>query len=86
MIFDTRISGIPCQCAVTYYSAPRAMRVTGSGMGDCDPPEPGEFEYQILDRKGYKAAWLEKKMTKDDHERMYEEFNIETTGERFGYL
>ena len=25
-----------------------------------------EFDYAILDRKGYKAAWLEKKMTAAD--------------------
>ena len=60
MIFNTRVGGIPCKCEVTYYSAGSPMRVYGSGFGDCDPPEPEEFEYQLLDRKGYPAKWLDR--------------------------
>lgn len=28
--------------------------------------DDAEVEFEILDRKGYKAAWLERKMTKKD--------------------
>lgn len=86
MEFDTRVAGIPCVCRVTNYQASTPMRITGSGFGDCDPPDPGEFEFKILDRKGYPASWLEKKLKPKDTDRLYEEFNLETTGERFGYL
>ena len=86
MQFDTKIAGIPCQCKVLDYSPYVPMSITGSGMGDCDPPEYECFEYEILDRKGYKASWLENKLTAYDKERLLEEFHIELTGERYGYL
>ena len=50
------------------------MRITGSGYGDADPPEPAEFEFRLLDRKGYPAPWLEDKLTREDHSRLQEEF------------
>lgn len=76
MKFDTRIAGIPCQCEVTHYSPGTPMRVYGTGMGDADPPEPEEFEFRILDRRGRVAPWLQKKVTEDDDIRLLEEFHI----------
>lgn len=29
-----------------------------------------EFDFEVLDRKGYKAGWLSKKMTKKDDSRV----------------
>ena len=86
MIFDTRISGIPCQCQVNYYSPFKPMKIYGSGFGDAHPPEYEEFQFTILDRKGYKADWLENKLTVKDKDRLLEEFHIELTGERHGYI
>lgn len=86
MIFDTKVAGIPCKCEVTLFSPFKPMQVYGSGMGDCDPPEPGEFAFKILDRSGYPANWLEKKLTKQDEGRLEEEFQLEQLGERYGYL
>ena len=86
MIFDTQVAGIPCQCRVNFHSPYKPMKVTGSGMGDCDPPEYEEFEFTLLDRKGYKAPWLEAKLKPADQERLLEELHIEQTGERYGYL
>ena len=86
MQFNTKVGGIPCVCKVTYHTPYRPMRITGSGFGDCDPPEYEEFVFSILDRKGYKANWLEKKLIPSDKERLLEEFNLERTGERYGYL
>jgi hypothetical protein len=62
------------------------MRITGSGMGDADPPEGGEFDFEILDSKGRHAPWLEKKLTDADEERLYEEFTVEVDGQRYGYI
>lgn len=73
--FDTRVAGIPCQVDVTFYSSPLPMRITGSGFGDADPPEAEEFEFRLLDRKGYPAPWLERKMTEDDEVRILEEYH-----------
>ncbi len=74
MIFPTQVAGIPCQCEVTYYRRAEPMLVYGMGMGDCFPPEPEEFQFRLLDRKGYPAPWLEVKLNPDQEERIYEEF------------
>ncbi|RUR38507.1 hypothetical protein [Vreelandella populi] len=74
MKFPTRVAGIPCQCEVLAYSEGTPMRITGWGFGDAEPPEPPEFEYQILDQRGRPAAWLERKLSDDDDERLESEF------------
>jgi hypothetical protein len=74
MIFNTRVGGIPCKCEVTHYSTGSPMRVYGSGMGDCEPPEPEEFEYQLLDRKGYRAEWLDRFVTAQLNQQLLSEF------------
>ena len=74
MIFPISINGIPCQCEVLTYRKAVPMRIWGSGMGDCDPPEPEEFEFQLLDRKGYPAKWLEAKLTDAIEQQIYEDF------------
>jgi len=73
-IFDTRVAGIPCQCMVTTYWPPQPMRITGSGWGDADPPEPEVFEFRLMDRRGYPARWLEDKLTYDDESRLLTEY------------
>lgn len=75
MIFTTRVAGIPCQC-----------HVTRSRERIPNTPEYGEFDFHLLDRKGYRAPWLETKMTSDDILRLQEEFQLEMLGERGGYL
>ena len=75
MIFPTRINGIPCQCEVLTYRKAVPIRIWGSGMGDCDPPEPEEFEFQLLDRKGYPAPWLENKLTSSMEDELFRAFN-----------
>lgn len=74
MIFDTRISGIPCSCEVTQYQPAVMMMVTGMGRGDALPPEPEEFDYRILDTKGRHAPWLERKLTSTDTDRLKAEY------------
>jgi hypothetical protein len=59
------ISGIPCLLGVDGYEA-----VSGSysyhAASDVDYYGYVECEYDVLDRKGYPAAWLERKMTEKD--------------------
>lgn len=86
MIFDSRISGIPCQIKVGTYIPYVPMKVYGTGYGDADAPVPPEIEFEVLDRKGYKASWLEKKLTPDDEARLLEEFQLMRLGERYGQL
>lgn len=60
-----RISGIPCLLGVSYFES-----VSGSfsynADSDLDYYGYTECDYDILDRKGYPAAWLERKMTEDE--------------------
>ena len=84
MIFDTKISGIPCQCQVTRCR--NSVPFFGDVNDAVDPPDRGEFDFRILDRKGYPAPWLEAKLTPEDEIRLLEEFQLEALGERYGYL
>lgn len=49
----TKIAGIPCIIAITHYD-----------MGDDDEGTcVGRMGWVVCDRKGYKAAWLQDKMS-----------------------
>lgn len=74
MIFKTRINGIPCRCRVLQYEPYLPPRITGTGFGDCDPPDDEYFEFEVLDRKGYAANWLGKYITPDVEERLLDEY------------
>ena len=66
MTFDSHVAGIPCQINVTL--------LTESIPATWDDPEcGGDFEFEVLDRKGYRAKWLEKKLTPADEQRIFEE-------------
>jgi hypothetical protein len=66
------ISGIPCLLGVD--DAP--IIVQGSynynAASDVDYYGYADYEYDVLDRKGYSAAWLERKMTVKDCDRAEE--------------
>ena len=76
MRFNTRICGIPCICEVQSYVPDTPIRVYGPAMEDADPPEEGEFEYNILDRMGYPAPWLELLLTPAAEEQLREDVHI----------
>ncbi len=67
MIFPTRINGIPCQCEVTLYEPALPGSFT-------EPPQPGEFEFRLLDRRGYPARWLDDHLTAQTEDRLFQEF------------
>ena len=72
MEIETNVDGIPCICNVLAYVPARPWKqhtFAGAGTGDCDPPEDEEFDYEILDRKGYPAPWLERKISSEDEAR-----------------
>ena len=59
----TTVNGIPCIAAVLDYD-----------MGDDDAGTLcGRMNWVICDRKGYKANWLEKKMSLEDEKRISNE-------------
>ena len=65
--FESTVAGIPCKVRVTY-----ATKYVPASWDS--PEESGEFEFDLLDRKGYRAKWLEKKVTENDVERLEREY------------
>lgn len=84
MIFSTKVQGIPCRCKVLAYSPGTAAKLEGPPER-CEPAEPPEFEYQLLDRTGHPAPWLQKKVTPADEDRLFEEYQVSQLEERYGY-
>ncbi len=66
--FASTVAGIPCIVHIDEY-------IVGSysyhAASDID--YHGSVSFSILDRKGYEAPWLERKMTPRDEARIYEE-------------
>lgn len=71
-MIETHIQGIPCQAEMVagHYQKP-----DHTTWASADDYHGGWFdvEFRIYDRRGYKAGWLEKKMTEKDEERIIEE-------------
>ena len=65
--FESHVQGIPCKVRVT-YATPYVPASWDS------PEESGEFEFELLDRKGYRAKWLEAKVTEADVDRLEKEY------------
>ena len=86
VMFATRISGIPCQVEVCCTAPPEPMRSWGVAMEDASPAEPGEYEIEVFDRKGYKAPWLANKLSDADFDRLIEEASAAHFAERHGVV
>lgn len=60
IIDGLRIDGIPCKAMISIHKAYRGHRENGIQM---EPDEPAGWDLEeVLDRKGYSASWLEKKL------------------------
>jgi hypothetical protein len=64
-MIEARIAGIPCLVEVTYYAPALPGRYSGPPES-CYPDEPEEICFEVRDRRGRPAPWLERKMTDDD--------------------
>ena len=74
MEIETRVSGIPCIAKVTHYSRQEPHRGSAQSCdSDWDYTGFTECEFDILDRSGKPAAWLERKVTDDDRQRIEQE-------------
>ena len=65
MKLETTIAGIPCQVEVTHYRHQPPMGPSADSDWDCYGYT--ELDFDVFDRKGYSAPWLEAKLT--DYER-----------------
>ena len=70
--FESYVQGIPCKVDVTYYSEGYVCKRRGH-PDTWEEDEQPCIEYDILDRRGRPAPWLESKATDDDHDRIFQE-------------
>lgn len=70
--FDTQVGGIPCRVRVTSWERHRPGQLYGRPE-HCYPDEGGFGTWELLDRKGYRAAWLDEKLSPDDVQRLEQE-------------
>ena len=59
---ETRVAGIPCIIGVTEYECVKGS-YSYHAASDWDYYGYTECEFDVLDRRGRKAAWLERKLT-----------------------
>lgn len=64
-MIDARIHGIPCKIDVIEFDPGRDADLSGH-PDTWQPPEPGTCEYEVCDRKGRPAPWLEAKLNDGD--------------------
>lgn len=70
----TQIQGIPCLVEVTTFIHVKPWKGSPYTCPSSDDYYGyTEIEYDVLDRKGYRAKWLERKMTDRDVERVKED-------------
>ena len=80
---DLRISGIPCKALIFLCKRVPAWKGSAESCpSDLDWSGYTELEFAILDRRGYEAEWLEKKIPADS----LEELVIEAYQSQYGEL
>jgi len=81
MQIESQIQGIPCLIEVTTLSVVKPWR---GSIDKCPSSDDyygySEVEFEVLDRKGYKAAWLKSKMTDKDRKQIESEI-LEASGD-----
>jgi len=66
---NVRLDGIPCQVQIEIYPAERGAREGGLQL---EPDYDADWDLcKVMDRKGYDAPWLEKKL---DNKKVEQEF------------
>ena len=78
--FNTHVKGIPCQCVIL-DATPYVPEYVNPRTGEADPPEGGEIDFELRDRKGYPAMWLHKKLDDSETARLEEEAWIVLEGQ-----
>jgi hypothetical protein len=72
VIFHTKVAGISCQCKVLEYEPPAPLL----SLYDLNPPDPGVFDFELLNREGKRTRWLESKVTPEIAKTLAEEFRM----------
>ncbi len=66
---ESRIAGIPCQIDVVHIEPYTRAHLRGH-PDNWEPERGGEIEFDVCDRRGRPAPWLEAKMTDGDRQRI----------------
>ena len=82
MQIESRISGIPCIIRVTYFDGV-AGSYSYNAPSDMDYYGYTESEWEVLDRNGRPAAWLERKLTDADRSRIDQEIEEAMTEDAY---
>ena len=77
---ETKVAGIPCLIGVFSYRKVKGS-FTRSAFSDMDYHGYVESEWELLDRKGYKATWLERKMNDQIRDNLEEKISDFFKGE-----
>ena len=70
--FESTVCGIPCIICIKSWDGYRPS-VIRADPGDSYPEEGGCGEWEVLDRRGRPAPWLEVKLTEAERVRIDEE-------------
>ena len=81
---DCTVAGIPCLIGVIDYSSVKGS-YSYNAPSDMDYYGYTECDWELLDRKGYKANWLAKKITSRDEDSINQAINDHFEGERDDY-
>ena len=80
--FETTIAGIPCGIIVDHYECvPPSTLPAQLCDSDLDFHGYTDFEFTVVDRKGYKADWLHAKVTDEDGDRLLAEYRLAVWGD-----
>lgn len=64
--FEYKVDGIPCQIGVLNYDyCPPVSRDAHQCHSDLEYYGYSEVDYVVLDRRGYPAPWLQRKVSDD---------------------
>lgn len=79
---ESRVAGIPCLIGVTHFDCVRGS-YSYNAASDMDYYGYSESEWDVLDRRGRPAAWLERKLTSADRDRIEQEIAEAMTEEAY---
>ncbi|MDD5152024.1 MAG: hypothetical protein PHC28_16345 [Flavobacterium sp.] len=72
MEFESRVCGIPCIIKVNTFHIQKGS-FDYNETNDWDYYGYEDIEFEVLDRKGYRAKWLERKMKERDIDKVQQE-------------
>ena len=79
---ESRVAGIPCLIGVSHFECVQGS-YSYNTASDWDYYGYSESEWDVLDRRGRPAAWLERKLTDEDRQRIEQEIAEAMTEEAY---